>query len=192
MDLLEVLLVLIFFGVPLLGRLLQRNAPQEPQLPPVDSEAEDAEWLPAPAPRRETAPAPAQGGGWSAGWGEWPGMETAEEEEETEEAGAWAAPAERGGEETIHTLEAVSLEPVTPREAVERPVPVPVSLELVQVDRKAEHERLHQKYARPVAPRPRADRLADHLNSRGELRRAVLLAEVLGPPRALREIGGER
>lgn len=189
MNWLELLLVAIFFGAPLLGRLLRRNEPQEPRLPPVEAETEGAGWLPAPTPAR-TPPAPAEQGGWSSGWGGWPGMETeAEEEEEEEET---ALQRYDRGTGPLRTAEPVTLEPVAVRDVAPRPVPVVVSLEETRVDRKAEHQRFHRKLSAPARARPRADRLADHLDTRRELRRAVLLAEVMGPPRSLRELGEDR
>ncbi|HEX2188628.1 MAG TPA: hypothetical protein VHG51_06995 [Longimicrobiaceae bacterium] len=191
MDLLELLLVLVFFGAPLLGRLLRRGAPQEPQLPPVETETQDAGWLPAPAPAR-TGPAPAaEGGGWAAGWGAWPGIETEAEDEEGEDEETALAADDRGPG-SIHTAEAISLEPVEPREVALRPAPVVVSLEATRVDRKAEHQRFHQRLGEAAPRRPPPVRLADQLGSREAVRRAVLLAEVLGPPRALRELDDDR
>jgi hypothetical protein len=188
MDWLEILLVLIFFGAPLLGRIFKTSPPPD-ALPPPEAEpyGEEPARIPAPAGARRDAP-----GDWSAGWGEWPGMETEEDEEAAavEEARAAGVPDPEG----IHTAEAVSLEPVTPV-VYQRPLPAPVaSLDLVEVDRKAEHERLHRRFARPAAPpaRARPDRLADHLRTRRELRRAILLTEVLGPPRALRPLEEDR
>ena len=76
-----------------------------------------------------------------------------------------------------------------------RPLPaVPVALDL-EVDRDVEHARFHTRIdaPRPSAPvrgRPRRARsaLAD-LRDPAALRRAVLAAEILGPPRALRDLG---
>lgn len=193
MNWLELLLVIVFFGAPLLGRILQRNAPpQPPTVPPADAEREDIRWVPAPAPQRESLPAPAKDGGWSAGWGEWSGLEADTDEDAAELAGEDIAGDHDLGADSIHTREAISLEPVTLEEATVRPLPVTVSLEATQVDRSAEHQRFHQKYFKAPPPRPRSDRLADHLRSRREVRRAVLLAEVLGPPRALRELDSDR
>ena len=189
MNWLELLLVVVFFGAPLLGRILQRNAPQPPPtVPPADAEREDIQWLPAPAQGRGSLPAPAKAeSGWSAGWGEWGEVEAAPEEGEDEEGAdaPWDA-------ESIHTREAISLEPVTLEEAALRPLPAaPVALD-VEVDRRQEHVRFHDRYLKPAPRRRSPDRLADHLRSRREVRRAVLLAEVLGPPRSLREIQEDR
>ncbi len=179
MDLLEVILFLVFVGAPLLGRLLQgKTQPPPDSLPPFPEEREEREGIPfeIPAPQ----------GGWSAEWEQWP------ESDEEEKAEAPVAVLRDAEDEDIHTAEAVSLEPVTRVEAVRRPLPTPVaSLDLAEVDRGAEHERFHRKIVPrvPRTPRPalRSDGLRDQLRSRSEVRRAVILAEVLGPPRSLRE-----
>lgn len=72
-----------------------------------------------------------------------------------------------------------------------RPLPAaPVALD-VEVDRAAEHERLHARIDQP----PRRERPAAvpaaalrGLRDRDALRRAIVASEVLGPPRALREL----
>jgi hypothetical protein len=73
-----------------------------------------------------------------------------------------------------------------------RPLPAqPVALD-VEVDRTAEHARLHARIDRPpprVEDLPRAPRLTV-FHGPGALRRAILAAEVLGPPRALRDLDG--
>ena len=183
MDWFELLLLFIFFGLPLLGRILQKNAP--PGLPPAEDEhgehGEAHGELPAP---REPARTPARSGSgeWSAEWGEWPGIEAEDDEEEAVARIPDLAP------EPIHTAEAISLEPVTVREEVARPLPAPLAepLEVTEVDRKAEHARFHRRIARPAAAPVRAQGIAGQLRSREGVRRAVLMAEILGPPRALR------
>lgn len=98
--------------------------------------------------------------GWSTGWGSWP-----------EEAPAEEAPAPE-----VYIPEAVR---------VADPV---VSMEAVHVDRAAEHARIHAIHARPPA-RPKRDRprLAALLRNESDVRRGIVLAEVLGPPAALRD-----
>jgi hypothetical protein len=81
-------------------------------------------------------------------------------------------------------------------EVAARPVPAqPVALD-GEVDRDAEHVRFHGKIeARPAAKVARVAKapagagagVLRSLRDSGTLRRAVLAAEVLGPPRALRE-----
>lgn len=58
-------------------------------------------------------------------------------------------------------------------------------VEVATVDREAEHARFHERIA-PAPAHPASAR--PHIRNAGELRRAVLLSEVLGPPRALREL----
>lgn len=196
MDWIELLIVVVFFGAPLIGRLFQKPAPPPPPVPrsdapsPPDLQAR----LPAPAPATLPAPAGAgAGGGWSAGWGQWP--EGASEEEDAFEEGAeeeGVAGAHDLGADSIHTREAISLEPVTAQEGLVRSLPeAPVGLDTVPVDWNREHVRFHDKYFKAAPPPPRTDRLADHLRSRAEVRRAILLAEVLGPPRSLRGLEGD-
>lgn len=110
----------------------------------------------APRPAAEAPPRPE---GWSTGWGAWP-----EEEAATEESG---------------------IEAYVP-EAVRVADPV-VSLENVHVDRAAEHARIHRIHAQPVAGRKRdRPRVAALLRSEADVRRGIVLAEILGPPAALR------
>ncbi|HLL45767.1 MAG TPA: hypothetical protein VK399_03625 [Longimicrobiaceae bacterium] len=197
MDWIELLLIAVFFGAPLLGRLFQRQQPAPPPTQPRDDSPGYAE-APAEAPTRLPAPAratlPTPVGGWSAGWGEWP--EGASKEENEVEEGAEDEEGVVGDHDlaadSIHTREAISLEPVTASEVALRPLPeAPVALD-GEVDRSREHLRFHDKYFKPPPPPPRMDRLADHLRSRAEVRRAILLAEVLGPPRSLRGLEDER
>lgn len=198
MDWIELLIVIVFFGAPLIGRLFQQKPPAPPPtLPPGDVPGEGA-WAPTlPAPARTGAglPAPAgTAGGWSAGWGQWPEIATEEEEDEElvdDEEGIAAG--HDLDADSIHTREALSLEPVASTEVALRPLPgEAVALDAPVVDRGREHERFHQKYFKPAAPPPRSERPADHLRSRSEVRRAMLLAEVLGPPRALQGLEGDR
>jgi hypothetical protein len=57
-------------------------------------------------------------------------------------------------------------------------------VEVATVDRDAEHARFHER----ITPAPAGAPSARRIRGAGELRRAVLLSEVLGPPRALREL----
>jgi hypothetical protein len=90
--------------------------------------------------------------------------------------------------EEIQPIEAISLEqfdevpvPVVLERAMREAVPEPV-----EIDRAAEHVRFHGRFPAPVQPAAPSETLPEHLRKPGELRRAILLAEVLGPPRALR------
>jgi hypothetical protein len=82
--------------------------------------------------------------------------------------------------------EVVSLESTEVVIPGEVPAPVVVSLEQ-EVDWEAEHTRFHQRYVdvRP-ADRIPAHGLRDELRDPASLRRAVLLAEILGPPKSMR------
>lgn len=101
-------------------------------------------------------------------------------------------PGDRGTLEEIPEFEAYTLEPPDlpdwDRGAQPRPEPVRAVLETTDVDWTAEHERFHKKYVDQVdAPRPATHGALDILRGRKALRQAVLAAEVLGPPRALRD-----
>lgn len=82
--------------------------------------------------------------------------------------------------------EVVSLESTEVAVPAEVQAPVVVSLEQ-EVDWEAEHTRFHQRYVdvRP-ADRAPAHGLMDELRDPASLRRAVLLAEILGPPKSMR------
>jgi hypothetical protein len=93
------------------------------------------------------------------------------------------------------SVEVAVYEPPPEASVAPRPLPPePVALD-GEVDRDAEHARLHVRIDRPrsvaatVRPRhaPARDALGD-LHGRAALRRAVLAAEILGPPRALRDL----
>lgn len=82
--------------------------------------------------------------------------------------------------------EVVSLESTEVMIPGEVQAPPVVSLEQ-EVDWEAEHTRFHQRYVdvRP-ADRAPAHGLMDELRDPAALRRAVLLAEILGPPKSMR------
>jgi hypothetical protein len=101
-----------------------------------------------------------------------------------------AAQGEERLAEEIHPFEAISLEqfdetpaPVALERVTREAVPEP---EPVVINRAAEHNRFHDRYLVPDPPSPRSETLPERLRKPGELRRAILLAEVLGPPRAMR------
>lgn len=168
------LLFLLFILLPLLSQLFTRRK-GEPELPPPPRE--DEGWSePAPEPRASTATVPAdrpfilepEGG-----WGDW-----AVDVPEGDQSEEGLLPEELGAEE-----EAVR---VSEAERVEVQV---VSMEPLHVDRPAEHARLHRAMAQVAArrpARPRAPALSAALAGREELRRAILVSEVLGPPKSLR------
>lgn len=144
---------------------VQRH-PRQP-LPPAEQEA-----------ALEVEPAPSN---WSSGWSDWPGA-APEVQWEAEEEGAWEEVAETAAGVPIL---AVELPVEVPVQLEAEAVAVPVySLEALEVDRQAEHQRLHARMEEAV-PVPRRRRSPPRLHGREELRRAIVLAEMLGPPRAL-------
>ncbi len=118
--------------------------------------------------------------GWSAEWGAWPS------EPDEEEMGAEREEIRPEAPVPIVFEEAISRE-IAPRDLPPPAVaPVIISLEPVRVDRRAEHERLHRlNRATPAPDAPPPIPLATQLRQRSELRRALILAEVIGPPRSL-------
>lgn len=91
------------------------------------------------------------------------------------------------------SVEIAPYEPPVEARVTTRPLrPEAVSMEL-EVDRAAEHSRFHARIERaPEAERsrrPAAHETLGDLRGADALRRAVLAAEVLGPPRALRDLG---
>ncbi|MGI9188750.1 MAG: hypothetical protein ACR2F9_01290 [Longimicrobiaceae bacterium] len=141
---------------------------------------------------------PTEGGeGWSAGWSEWPEELPGEADGSRSAARFEAAPSDVAPSEPP-PREARPSRPVKVRrgasgrraaaETVPAPPPPP---EPNEIDRAAEHERLHRRRAatgarRGAAPAPLM------LGDRAALRRAIVLREVLGPPRALQPLDGER
>lgn len=81
-----------------------------------------------------------------------------------------------------------SMEPLESGEVVlttteARPLPVQAESLEQEVDWTAEHERFHQRYVDRKAPAHLAQRgLMDDMRDPAMLRRAVLMAEILGPP----------
>jgi hypothetical protein len=177
MDWFSVLLLVIFVVLPLVQQFLQKREPQRPDLP----EQQDWEALPPMSDRgdgaaRRRITKVEDVSPWSEGWGAWPG-EAAEQDDDEEML------ADEIGME----------EPPAPEvlPAQHPPAPLVVSMEPLNVDRAAEHQRFHDRYvARPRAappPRPAAAHspIAAMLRDPQGMRRAVILSEVLGPPRSL-------
>lgn len=209
MDLMELLFfVFLFVVLPMLQRLGKK--PEGEELP-----AERTGKLPSASPPEEAeaglsgrdAVGAGTPGGWSDGWGDWPrpgeaeGMPEvllAEEDGETEDAGyeqEWLSreaetrlDARPTQEEGWVRAGAEDFRPAPLAPEAER-VYLPVaSMEALQVDRVAEHRRFHKQIAEyggpPVLETPgrRAVRW-----SRQEVRNAIVLSELLGPPRSLQD-----
>lgn len=193
----EILLLLVFVVVPLLEQLAA--ARRKKQNPPPDEAPTTYEggyeWQPLPRQRGEPAAEP--GGGWSEGWRQWPGMEVPGR---AEPEPAEVATLERDETPPVWSREWEEPEPPlvrplpTPEQiAAARPLPVALPA-AVEVDRSREHRRFHDLYVRREPSRPatvqraRPTVLAEALRQPGDLRRAIILTEVLGAPRALRPL----
>jgi hypothetical protein len=200
MDWYTLLLIFLFIVLPLIQQFLDKRRgqgelpPEEEELPPpMRRQPPRAERREAP---RETPPAPrrVEEPSWSEEWGRWPSPVPVEEQEQEQER-------ERERERAAPRVERIEERPPPePLLPVPEPVPFParfelpqvISLERLEVDREAEHRRLQARFAATDAPPPSVHRghrrAAGLLQTRGDLRRAVLLAEVLGPPRSRREL----
>ena len=171
MDWIQVLFILLFILLPLIQGVAERR-----RRPP--SEEDPSATLPDIATREPVA----SSGDDTSAWDAWFEPQLGEMRQVQTEQGE-----ERLAEE-IQPFEAVSLEQFeqAPEPIVlERPVPAALP-EPVVIDRAAEHGRFHDRYLAPVEPSIRSETLPERLRKPGELRRAILLAEVLGPPRAMR------
>jgi hypothetical protein len=181
----ELILILIFVALSLLGSVAEKvkkgDAPPAPppssaqRLPdgsvllgsgrtiPADSpEVEAFWWLPAPASPEESS-----------------------SETEDLEDGVISM-------EPVDLVEGAAAEPVETASwmataQAPRPEPVRAGLEMAEVDWNAEHDRFHRRYVdgQPAPAEHHAGTLAG-LRGPGALRRAVIAAEILGPPRSLR------
>lgn len=177
----EILFVLLFVLLPLLQALLGRGG-EPPRLPsPEDAREEHDEFAGAPPLPVPLGPEPA--------WDEddhVPGLMARRERpaDEEDRVPGLLARRERPAPppETLDAPVVVSLEPLAAR-----PAPLRVAYD-VEPSRSAEHARFHRRTAVQARPerRPSEPRLS--LRGVGELRRAVLLGEVLGPPRSLRTL----
>lgn len=164
MSWVDVLLIAAFVLFPLIQQLLERS--RRSQLPPDEGSEEGA-------PPIETAPTGTPWGMEGEGWTPDEASEPVGGEELAEAEGLRAAESPYG------TL-------ARPDVPMSTSVNV-VSLEPLHVDHGTEHDRLHRRAVPPpLPPTRRPGSLRDSLRGRRELRRAVILAEVLGPPKALR------
>lgn len=204
MDFFELLIILLFIVLPLLQQMLGKR--EEPGTTDGLPEDDDAERLPgmdregATRPSTPAGPAARTGGtgdgtvasgGWAADWGEWPDEETEREEAEGMSIEALERPEVVEVPPTDAAVRDTSGRPATPYSyddpARARAASRVVSLEKLHVDRAAEHARFHTRPERPTAGvGRRPPRIAALLEDPDELRRAILLAEVVGPPAALR------
>lgn len=190
MDVVELLILLAFIVFPLIQGLLEKMMGRgRRELPPEwESEQETPEGGPILIERAEPSAPDGDNDGevsWSAGWGEWPGTTTAEAEE-LEELTAESVVTEEVAEEILYRQIRVPDEDMS--EAARVTVPV-VSLEPARRSRTREAPSARMELAPPSgsARSRRRNQFARILHNETELRRSVMLAEVLGPPRALRE-----
>jgi hypothetical protein len=177
MDLGQLLFLLLFFILPLLMQWLERRgrADSPPEPGEVDPGREAAGEV-ASARRERVEPGEPVEPGWSDGWGEWPTVEE-------------VAAGEIAAEEVVdeeRALELAALQERLPPEEVPEAVRVSAPVVSLESPAAARASTRRPSVADVVPPRRSTPpRLAVLLRTRGEVRRAVLLAEVLRPPRAL-------
>lgn len=191
MDILELFLLLVFIGFPLLQLLLNKLGLGRGEEPPSEEETEQP-LLPGPtkdqsiatkertiATKQRTIASETGQQGWSSEWGSWPA-------ETLEDLAAEEVVSEVEADELISLQERLATHGLS--EATRVSVPV-VSLESLHVDRASERARMHARpMSRAIGPhRVAPPVIAGSLRSAADLRRAVVLTEVLGPPRGLRE-----
>ncbi len=159
MDLFTILFAIAFVLLPLLQKIFGK-ADEEADVPPEDS--------------REPQQRVGEAGGWSTDWGDWPEEVPAAEEEVVE----------------MLPEEAFSHEMRVP-EAVRVASPV-VSMEPLHVDHSVDYQRSSTKKAPSRPARTRRPKYSVHAPTHAQalrdpkgLRRALVLSEILGPPRAL-------
>lgn len=176
MDWGQLLILLILFGLPLLEfleRILKaRRRGEEPRTPDAGPTEGVTQERGAPADRGHRSEPAIEHGGWLPQLP--PELEWEPEAEADETAPELPAPRAQGPEEVP--------------EAVRVHSPV-VSLEPLEVDRDGEPRRFHRDLGStgPVPGlRAAPSRLATQIQSRSDLRRAIILAEVLGRPKGLR------
>lgn len=192
MNVIEILVLLAFILFPVLQALLERagKGREQDTLPPPEPDVEEE------APARVVVverpqPQTARGSStehWSAGWGSWPGEEEGEEEIRAIEAlSAEEVITEDQADELIAFQERYAAQQIP--EATRVTVPV-VSMEQLRVDRGAEHRRFHDRVAETPRPAPRVapEPLRRVLRRPAAVEQAILLAEVLGPPRSMRPL----
>jgi hypothetical protein len=185
MDWYTLLLLFVFFILPLFQKLLERGRQKDTELPPDGNWEQEYPPPPLPESRQADAQQPAgataaKGDGWSSGWGDWPGQ--------TETLEQLPPPPTEEVPPVMHV-------PVRTREIVVAERPVPVRLPSVPEGQIARPEWATTEPIRPrkvAAHVPRRTTAMHGLRRPGQLRQAIILKEILGPPIALRGSEGHR
>jgi hypothetical protein len=212
MDWFTLLLIFFFFVLPLIQQIVQaRKQAENPPGLPGEEEVDLEHEFPSELEGERRRPAATQsaepeerGDGWSAGWGAWPG-----EADETEvEEQPFGVPAERPLPEQVRVLRDSAPRPERsiPEIRAERPIPElrsertlperPAPLAPAYLEHRAEAPRIQNRTRELSMPvlgvRRGATGIGRAVHDRQELRRAIILAEVLGPPRSLGDLKQER
>ena len=184
MDWVSVLFLLLFFVLPLIQQVLE-HARKGREVPPEWEYTED-DGSTSPPPRRrveEPATAPTSGGGWSEGWGQWPGSTDLEEED--------PEPLQRPEPEWARKSEVEAAEPIAAGPHRASPVPAPAAPAQLTVPQAiVPARRVIAAPMKPIASPRRRDRVdvRQALQHPAEVRKALILREVLNPPLSLRDL----
>lgn len=192
MDWSSLILIGIFFGLPLLQRILEQARrsgeplPAPEELPHADAVEEERSVAVASERARQQQFADERSG-WSEGWTPWPSS-TPEERPLPDPSGRseyHSAPAAMLDEESAPLIVAPPppLPEFIPIRAAERRTRSPRALEFTLDSGSIRSSRTDR------APLNNTPRPALLLGNATDLRRAIILKEVLGPPLALREPG---
>lgn len=190
MDWVTVLFIIFFFVLPVIQQLLE-HARKGRQVPPEWERMEDDESaLPTGWRRVEQAPAPSTDGGWSEGWGQWP--ESTDDRVDVE-----PETLERLEPEWVKSYEEVDAEEPG-RLEVEwaRPLPELPEIPVAAAPVRKTSPRKTLAIAAPMEvavarPSPIYTDIRRALHDPAEVRKALILREILNPPLSLRDIDPE-
>jgi hypothetical protein len=219
MDWFTILLIFIFFILPLIQQVLEANKKRNPEIE-MEEDTGVEEWEIEGTVREDTPARVAGGekrtasGGWSEGWGSWddpektqarsPASPPAEQQpqarpkvERTEQP-AWGERPERAQRpapvQREERPQPIVLTPL-PEPTTARPVPDRMRRAAPAVPGPQGRNFSPRRPPPPIQPvavvasRRGAPDVADRIRDRDELRKAIVLNEILGPPRSLRELG---
>jgi hypothetical protein len=196
MDWVTLLLIFIFFVLPLAQQLLEQarrgRTPPGEEMPDEYLEEPDPVRLerPAPSPRveREVKEESVTQGSWSGEWGSWPAPDeeqVALQRIEEREREMLARRMPRSREPEPEVTRSLPETPSAEAEIVRAPRALTVK-KVAGVPARPSETRPAKRKTQPPATVISRSSIASRLGNAGELRKAIILAEVLGPPVALK------